>query len=141
MDKSPPNLDVFALNLQSILSLQEIRQDKTKKPLVYSLWPNDCSQPPHIFLISRYNRAFPFVQCDESFSQSGDQKKHIGLHTGERPFLCHQCDKSFSQSSSLKTHVRIHTLRFGLVWLTCDTEVTEVNLNIPEKSSPHLHII
>ena len=36
LDKSPQNLDVFALNLQSSLSLPEIRQDKAKKTPNYN---------------------------------------------------------------------------------------------------------
>ena len=29
---------------------------------VYSLWPNDYSQPPDIFVIPNYNRGLPIVQ-------------------------------------------------------------------------------
>ena len=34
MDKSPQQLDLFALNLQYILSLQEVRKDKTGETVV-----------------------------------------------------------------------------------------------------------
>ena len=34
LDQSPPKLDVFALNLQYILILQEVGHDKTKETLV-----------------------------------------------------------------------------------------------------------
>ena len=34
LDKSPQKLDIFAINLQYILSLQKVGQDKTKETVV-----------------------------------------------------------------------------------------------------------
>ena len=56
LDQFPLKLDVFVLNLQYILILQEVGHDKTKETsslkvisCIFSLWPNDFSQPPDIF--------------------------------------------------------------------------------------------
>ncbi|KFM75706.1 putative zinc finger and SCAN domain-containing protein 5D, partial [Stegodyphus mimosarum] len=47
--------------------------------------------------------------CNKSFSLKGNLKKHLNLHTGERPFCCNVCKKTFAQKGNLKIHMRIHT--------------------------------
>lgn len=43
--------------------------------------------------------------CKKSFSYSNDLRKHLRIHSDERPFECKQCGMRFRQAGCLKNHV------------------------------------
>ncbi|GIY93534.1 hypothetical protein CEXT_717981, partial [Caerostris extrusa] len=47
--------------------------------------------------------------CGYTSIRSADIKRHIRIHTGERPFLCTICAKSFNEKSHLNSHMSTHT--------------------------------
>lgn len=47
--------------------------------------------------------------CDYSTAVSFHFKRHMLMHSGEKPFMCNVCNKSFSRKDYLKIHVITHT--------------------------------
>ena len=46
--------------------------------------------------------------CEKRFRDSYNLKKHVHIHTNEKPYECDVCEKRFTQSGNLKRHMRIH---------------------------------
>lgn len=42
--------------------------------------------------------------CEKQFQGATDLKRHLLIHSDERPHICDKCNKAFRQLSSLKSH-------------------------------------
>ena len=47
--------------------------------------------------------------CSMGFIAAWELKKHLRVHTGERPYDCNDCDKKFKFKGNLDVHRRVHT--------------------------------
>lgn len=54
-------------------------------------------------------RAYICEVCDRIFGSSHNLKRHVMIHTGEKPFKCNICGKCFREFSTLKKHHVTHT--------------------------------
>ena len=54
-------------------------------------------------------RPFSCETCGQQFKTNDILKMHESIHTGERKYICNYCNKAFRTGTNLKTHERIHT--------------------------------
>ncbi|KAI1292125.1 Gastrula zinc finger protein XlCGF8.2DB [Halotydeus destructor] len=55
------------------------------------------------------NKQFLCPHCHRCFTQKGNLKTHMMIHSGEKPYACQICGKSFTQKGNVDTHMKIHT--------------------------------
>ncbi|CAO3632513.1 unnamed protein product [Cunninghamella blakesleeana] len=62
---------------------------------------NDLQQKSHVC---------PMIQCQRRFKRLEHMKRHMRIHTMERPFACTypKCHKRFSRSDNLSQHMKTH---------------------------------
>ncbi|KAF9203806.1 hypothetical protein BGZ49_006026 [Haplosporangium sp. Z 27] len=84
--------------------MNDTMMDKQRHNSISSNASSSSSGPPN-------KHPCKFQSCTWSFKRFEHLKRHMLVHTKERPFVCdfQGCEKSFSRSDNFSAHLRTHT--------------------------------
>ena len=72
-------------------------------------YPNIKKMSQHCKIEHRKDSCYLCTYCDRSFQYVSKLLRHLGVHTGEKPFACHICSLNCSSKMDLVKHIRVHT--------------------------------
>ena len=64
--------------------------------------------------VEEHDERFRCQFCPMTFSRNSSVKRHMVVHTGEKPFGCPKCSRKFTQGGNLKIHLQ--TIHHTFQW-------------------------
>ncbi|XP_058797354.1 zinc finger protein 236-like isoform X2 [Phymastichus coffea] len=105
----------FSATTESDANFQEgfvVTDDNEKTAMVTVLDEASSDiERKYVKLKQRYvnnSRVYECSYCDKIFKKPSDLRRHLRIHTREKPFKCNICKRSFSLKSTLVAHERVH---------------------------------
>lgn len=115
-DSSATYPDLFHANLAHSLGLapnDPLFLESISQGYAFEEYARVLSQEHQSKSLNRKQRPkkYKCPHCNVGFSNNGQLKGHIRIHTGERPFKCDvkDCGKTFTRNEELTRHKRIHS--------------------------------
>ncbi|KAM3623147.1 uncharacterized protein V6R79_007623 [Siganus canaliculatus] len=56
----------------------------------------------------RVKKSYECLACGRAFSHNSHLRRHLVIHSGNKPYKCFICGRGFTQSGNLKTHMKVH---------------------------------
>ncbi|CAB3369799.1 Hypothetical predicted protein [Cloeon dipterum] len=74
-----------------------------------STWAMRCHIKKSHLGVSQKELLHTCDTCSKQFATKSQLRRHVMMHTGEKPFSCGRCGAEFRNSTAQKIHMRIHT--------------------------------
>ncbi|XP_047478291.1 protein tramtrack, beta isoform-like isoform X11 [Penaeus chinensis] len=72
-------------------------------------WPDGSGTKQAWICANNINKIHKCPYCQYSSLVLNNLKRHMSIHTGEKPFACPHCSYSCTRKGNLETHIRTHT--------------------------------
>ncbi|XP_062253848.1 zinc finger protein 770 [Platichthys flesus] len=105
-EPEPADLTDFNIIVKPEMHRENLRDSL---PLEAASVPS-AEQPRETFQQRRINPSHQCRSCAKGFPSPSKLKRHMMIHTGQRPFSCETCGKRFRQKTHLRVHCRTHLL-------------------------------